>query len=466
MTLFLVLAADAVSAAIVSGRQRHLIFAGIWVGIAFQAKMLEAWLVLPAFGLAYLFGRNDGWANRLRKAAVGGLVAGVVSLSWMTIVTLTPATDRPYVDGSQHNSVYEQVFVYNGFGRTNQQTGFAGLAGLLGSGESNGSRPTSGNGSPPAWNRLIQGDVGRDTGWLLPAALAVGVAGLFTRRRSYFILWTGWLVAMVAVFSDVFTFHSYYTAGLSPPIAAILGAGIASLWESRAKVRAVAARRGAVTALIVAGTVAYGIWLTRSSGSDTRGWWLWPVAVSLGAVAVVLLLASAVAWPHRTILAAALAVGTAAILVIPASGTAQIVAKQRGFGDTPFETAETAAANAVLAGSKSKRLVQVLPRLEKLQSGSPYVMAVSTSAVAAGFISATGKEILPIGGFTGTIPEPTISQLAGMVRAGKFHLALLIGGFHDPGLNWIASHCRHLVRRGGTIDLFICTPNDAPAAPG
>jgi hypothetical protein len=215
----------------------------------------------------------------------------------------------------------------------------------------------------------------------------------------------------------------------------------------------------------VAGTVAYGIWLIRSSGSDAPGW-LWPVAVSLGAVAVVLLLASAVTWPHRTILAAALIVGTAAILVIPASGTAQIVAKRRGFGDTPFETAETAAANAFLAGSGSKRLVSVLPRLEKLQLGSPYAMAVSTSAVAAGFISATGKEILPIGGFTGTIPEPTISQLAGMVRAGKFHLALLIRGFRDPGLNWIASHCRHLVRRGGTIDLFLCTPNDASAVPG
>jgi 4-amino-4-deoxy-L-arabinose transferase-like glycosyltransferase len=60
MTLFLVLAADAISAALVSGRQRYLVYAGVWVGIAFQAKMLEAWLVLPAFGLAYLFGRRIG----------------------------------------------------------------------------------------------------------------------------------------------------------------------------------------------------------------------------------------------------------------------------------------------------------------------------------------------------------------------------------------------------------------------
>ncbi len=453
MTLFLVLAADAVSAAIVSGRQRHLVFAGLWIGIAFQAKMLEAWLVLPAFGLAYLFGRTDGWSNKLRKVVVGGLVAVVVSLSWMTIVTFTPAADRPYVDGSQHNSVYEQVFVYNGFGRTNQQAAFEQFAGLLGTEVING--------PPPAWNRLAQGDLGRDTGWLLPAALAVGVGGLFTRRRSYFILWTGWLVAMVAVFSDVFTFHSYYTAGLSPPIAAILGAGIASLWASRTEVRAVALRRDSVAALIVAVTVGYGIWLIRSSGANAPTW-LWPLALWLGVVAVVLLMASAIARSRRTILAAALMAVMAAILVIPATGTAQLVAKQRGFADTPFESAKTAAAYAALLGSSSKGLGSFLPQLEKLQMGSPYVMAVYTSAVASEFISTTGKEFLPIGGFSGTIPEPTISQLEGMIRAGKFHLVLSIAG-HDPRLTWIASHCQHAGPGGGAIGLFFCSPKDASA---
>ena len=399
MTLFLVLAADAVSAAIVSGRQRHLILAGLWIGIAFQTKMLEAWLVLPAFGLAYLFGRTEGWADRLRKVAVGGLVAVVVSLSWMTVVTSIPAANRPYVDGSQHNSLYEQVFVYNGFGRTNQQAAFEQFAGLLGS--------DIVNGPPPAWNRLVQGDLGRDTGWLLPAGLAVGLGGLFTRRRSYYILWTGWLVAMVAVFSDIFTFHSYYTAALSPPIAAILGAGIAGLWESRPARRAVAARHDAAAALIVGGTVAYGAWLIRSLGASAPSW-LWTVAVSLASIAIVFLLVSAIAWSRRALLAVALIAGTAALLVIPASGSAQIVAKQRGFGDTPFESAKAAATNAALVGSSSKGFGSFLPSLEKLQMGSPWVMAVYTSAVASEFISATGKEILPIGGFSGTIPEPTI----------------------------------------------------------
>jgi 4-amino-4-deoxy-L-arabinose transferase-like glycosyltransferase len=458
MTLFLVLAADAVSAAIVSGRQRHLVFAGLWIGIAFQAKMLEAWVVLPAFGLAYLFGRTDGLAHKLRQVVVAGLVAGVVSLSWMTIVTLTPAADRPYVDGSQHNSVYEQVFVYDGFGRTSQQTAFQQFLGGV-------HLPQEVlNGPSPAWNRLVQGDLGRDTGWLLPVALAIGVGGLFTRRRSYFILWTGWLIPMVLVFSDVFIFHSYYTAALSPPMAAILGAGIAGLWASRTEVRAVAARRGAAAGLLVAGTVGYGIWLIQSSVATAPGW-LWPLAASMGAVAVVLLLASAAASSHRRLLVVALVAGTAAILVIPAAASGFLVAEQRGISDTPFESTQTAALYDALLGTSSRGFGSFFPQLEKLQMGSPYVMAVYTSAVASEFISATGKEVLPIGGFTGTIPEPTISQLEGMIRTGKFHLALLIGG-HDPRLTWIATHCRHLGPGAGAFGLLFCTPNDAPAARG
>ncbi len=459
MTLFLVLAADALSAALVSGRQRYLVYAGVWVGIAFQAKMLEAWLVLPAFGLAYLFGRKERWAHKVRQVVVAGLVAAVVSLSWMTVVTLTPARGRPYVDGSQNNSVYQQVFVYDGFGRANQQPAFQQFLGGI------HLSPEVLNGPSPAWNRLVQGELGRDTGWLLPAALAIGIGGLFTRRRSYFILWTGWLIPMVLVFSDVFIMHAYYTAALAPPIAAILAVGIASLWESRTEVRSVALRRCGAAGLVVAGTVAYGIWLTRSSGANAPTW-LGPLAASLGIAAVLLLVASAAAWSRRWILAVALTVGTAAILVIPASGAVLLASDHQGFTSSPFDSRKTTALYEALLGlSETKEIAKIVPVFEKLQMGSPYVMAVYTSAVASEFISATGKEFLPIGGFTGSIPEPTINQLEGMIRAGKFHLVLLTGG-HDPRLTWIAHHCQHLGPGSGSVGLFICRPADAPASRG
>jgi 4-amino-4-deoxy-L-arabinose transferase-like glycosyltransferase len=454
MVLFLVLAADAVSAAIVSGKQRHLVVAGLWVGIAFQTKMLEAWIVLPAFGLAYLFARPEGWLRKLRQVAIGGVVAAVVSLSWMTAVTLTPAHDRPYIDGSQHNSIYEQVLVYNGFGRSGEQSGFNNFTGTL------HLSPRVLNGPPRAWDRLFQGDIGRDTGWLLPTALLVGSGGLFTRRRGYFILWAGWLVSMVAVFSDVFILKSTYTPALAPPVAAILGGGIASLWESRHEARSLAVRHRVAAAAIATGTIGYSIWLIRSTGSNAP-LWLWPLAVSVGAVAVVLLVASAAMSTLRWLLAVALTIATAAIIVIPASASGVLVANGQGYADTPFESAKTVAVNdALLGASSSKSIGALLPTFEKLSGNSPYVMAVYTSAVAATFIAASGKEILPIGGFTGTIPEPTTGQLASMIREGKFHLVLLTGG-HDPRLTWIASHCSHPGQGRSTSGLFFCMPKDA-----
>ena len=152
MILFLVLAADAVSAAIVTGQQRKWVYAGIWVGLAFEAKMIEAWLILPALALAYFLGGPGSIGRKSRQILVGGLVALVVSLAWMTVVTLVPSSDRPYVDGSSNDSVYQQVFVYNGFGRVGEQTPDQNLA-------AKGVIPKSILGAPPGWNRLFDGEL-------------------------------------------------------------------------------------------------------------------------------------------------------------------------------------------------------------------------------------------------------------------------------------------------------------------
>ena len=50
MILFVVLAADAIVGAVLTGRWRNLLLGALWIGLAFQTKMLEAWLILPALG--------------------------------------------------------------------------------------------------------------------------------------------------------------------------------------------------------------------------------------------------------------------------------------------------------------------------------------------------------------------------------------------------------------------------------
>ena len=118
LILLLVLAADATSAALLSGSLRQLLLAGVWVGLAFQAKMIQAWLALPALAAAYLLAAPAAkLRTRCAHVALAGLVTAVVSLSWMTAVSLVPSQDRPYVDGSPDDWVYTQVFDYNGLGR-------------------------------------------------------------------------------------------------------------------------------------------------------------------------------------------------------------------------------------------------------------------------------------------------------------------------------------------------------------
>ena len=157
----------------------------------------------------------------LRLAAMVAVIA-VVSLSWMSFVSLTPVSHRPYVDGSLHDSIFEQVFDYNGLGRVGQPSPNAS------SGRRSASRSSSAPGPRPAWNRLLRGPYGRDIGWLLPAALAMVPLGLAARWRrprtdlvrAGVVLWGSWLVILTVVFSASATVISYYLAALarlSPP---------------------------------------------------------------------------------------------------------------------------------------------------------------------------------------------------------------------------------------------------------
>ena len=172
MILLVVLAADSTVTLILTGRWRSAVMAAAWVGLAFQAKMLQAWLFLPALGLACLVAGRGTNAQRLGRIAVMGATVAVVSLSYMTFVALTPASQRPYADGSSTNSIYHQVFVYNGFSRVGQHSSSPDelLGDTLGTAIFTQAAP------PPAWNRLLTASYGRDTGWLLPAAVISAIA--------------------------------------------------------------------------------------------------------------------------------------------------------------------------------------------------------------------------------------------------------------------------------------------------
>jgi len=456
MVLCLVLAVDAVVGALTTGRWWGMVAAGAWVGLAFQAKMIEAWLVLPALGLVYLVAAAGSWVRRLATVAALVAVAGAVSLSWMTAVTLTPASSRPYADGSRDNSVFQQVFVYNGLGRVDQESPNQLLSRTIGI-----RIPPP---PPPGWHRLLTGALGRNGGWLLPAAVISVAAGLVSTRRrprgdplrAHVLVWGGWLAVLAATFSVSTSLNSYYVAALSPPVAALVASGAMQAWRAR---RSVAARVvTAATAVISAG---YAAWLLPSAGTGLPGW-LQAVVVALGVAAVVAVVLVAVGVPVRGVLSAGPVLALAALLVVPTVASASIAVNRLGPFDTPFQP-EGVTLGVRTFFDLAAATDRFLPRLEQVRRGAPYLMATQTSALAAPFIFTSGQEVLPIGGFTGTIPEPTLATLRSLVHAGAFHLVLLSASTTDPRLVWVTRHCLPVAQPAGAaspstdrIAIFYC----------
>jgi 4-amino-4-deoxy-L-arabinose transferase-like glycosyltransferase len=116
-TMCLVLAAAATQRAVAGGRLRPLVLAGVWVGLAFQCKMVEAWAVLPALAAAYLLAAPPKALRRVLHVVIAGVVTAAVSIAWIVIVALVPGADRPYIDGTVNNNPFSMVFGYNALTR-------------------------------------------------------------------------------------------------------------------------------------------------------------------------------------------------------------------------------------------------------------------------------------------------------------------------------------------------------------
>ncbi|MFC7395329.1 glycosyltransferase family 39 protein [Scopulibacillus cellulosilyticus] len=94
-----------------------LLLSFILVGIGFNVKMLEAYMVLPAFYLFYFIAAKAKWTKRIGQLILATVVLAAVSLSWATTVDMVPKDQRPYIGSSQTNSVLELALGYNGISR-------------------------------------------------------------------------------------------------------------------------------------------------------------------------------------------------------------------------------------------------------------------------------------------------------------------------------------------------------------
>jgi 4-amino-4-deoxy-L-arabinose transferase-like glycosyltransferase len=437
MILLVVLAADAIVSAIVKAQMWNVLLAGLWIGLAFQAKMIEAWLILPGLAIIYLIAAPGRIPRRVLAVGALGMVTVAVSLSWMLFVTAQPKDGRPYVDGSTSDSVFQQVFDYNGFGRIDQPSPNAVLFKTIGIG---GLPATA-----PGWNRMLAGPFGEDTGWLIPAAAVVLCCGLLARRRerrddllrASMLLWGTWLAALIIVFSVSTTINSYYTAALTPAIGGLIGTGVAMAWQHRrtALLRLI----GAAT---VVGSALYAAWLLPSAGTGLPGW-LGTTVLAFGLSVGAVLVASI--WVHAgRMVAGALALGLGAVLIAPTVASASVVSNGLGSFDTPFEPAAIANGTKLLFGPTTRVTAQaLLPQLERLRSQfhTKDLMATQTAVLAAPTIFESGIEVYPLGGYDGGGSVPTLGHLKFLIAHHYFHVVLASLSSHDARYAWVRHHC-------------------------
>ncbi|MBX5436862.1 MAG: glycosyltransferase family 39 protein [Alicyclobacillaceae bacterium] len=277
LVLSMLLAADAMWKSIRTGRFRWLVLAGIIEGVAFNIKMMEAYLVLPAVYATYILVYRLNWRRKCLHLVGLSLVIGAVSFSWPVAVDLTPAQDRPWVGSTQTNSEIELIFGYNGIERLTGRAApgrsphaqaatlpsgesgqaFAGAANSPANGDDGsatpfparltrsrfrvGAAPDGGlfGGGSAGPLRLFRSDLAGQISWLLPFALLACVPLLrrvhwrraMSPREAGTVFWLAWLLPMAAFFSVARFFHPYYMITMAPAIAALTGGGLARMWR-------------------------------------------------------------------------------------------------------------------------------------------------------------------------------------------------------------------------------------------
>jgi 4-amino-4-deoxy-L-arabinose transferase-like glycosyltransferase len=462
LVLTVLVAAWAVLYAAETGRLRWLLVGVVVVGLGFNVKMLEAYLVLPAFYLLYLVAAPLGWWRRLVHLGVATIVLLVVSLSWAAVVDLTPADQRPYIGNSSNNSELNLIVGWNGAARLlggglpgggvggaadsqstqqlpSSQGGFQGgspggvgfVSGLI-SGE---------NGNPGPF-RLLNEQLAGQIGWLLPLAL-VGFLAASWQRRPHLpldrqhqapLLWGMWLLTMVAFFSVAGIFHRYYLVMLAPAIAALVGIGVVRLWKDYRS----PGWRGWLLPLTLVGIGILHVYILSYYGDWSR--WLTPPIAGLCLLSAVGLVfmrlrpkLKASAYPLG-----AAAVGILALLVAPTAWAATTLQREDVTGVTsPFAGPDvpgnnpSAFHNQTSASSSGKLLFTIanpllMNYLQAHQGSARYLLAASNAPSATPIILQTNEPVISIGGIIGRDPVLSTNKLANLVNEGDVRFFLIM----------------------------------------
>ena len=355
-----------------------------------------------------------------------------------------------------------------------------------------------------------------------------------TRRtdqvRAGFVMWGTWLLTVGLIFSKMSTIpHTAYMSSLAPPLAALSAAGLVMFWRYYRAGDA----RGWMLPVAVAAELAWAVFLWRDYAGFLP--WVRTAAVVAGVIAIVVMVVTKLTRRARARLATAgLTVGVVAALAAPSAWAASVLDTRYGgssfnasagpagamgggravggtgggpasgqasgqardefierfggdggyrssagryrrrTGDRGFGGAAGGGAGGILGSttalSASER--ELYDYVSAHRDGASYLMAVSSWNEASPYILSTGQEVMPMGGFSGSVPEPTLARVKELVSSGQLRFFLLGGSGGAAGggsggggttaqtiASWVQNACRTVPAGdygSGAETLYVC----------
>jgi 4-amino-4-deoxy-L-arabinose transferase-like glycosyltransferase len=305
----------------------------------------------------------------------------------------------------------------------------------------------------PGLLRLFNEPLGGQIVWLLPVAL-LGMLALAWQRRPRFrenrqqqslILWGTWLLTMAVFFSAASFFHQYYLSTLAPAICALFGIGVVVMWQDYRR----SGWRGWLLPLALILTALEQIHIIVSNPS--WGTWLIPlIAISCAIAAVILFVARLV--PRlglgARVLVPTLCLGLLGLMLTSAVwSTIPVLANEAA--DLPV-AGPSGQTGGGFGGNSSTADSALIKYLVAHKGSAKYLVAVANSNEADSIILATNQPVMALGGFSGSDPILTTTQLAALVKSGTVRYFLLNGsGGGGPGgssqsalTTWITQHAK------------------------
>jgi 4-amino-4-deoxy-L-arabinose transferase-like glycosyltransferase len=437
MVLLMMAAVYCAVRAIEAASTRWIVLAGVALGFAFLAKMLEGIMVMPAIGLMYLVAAPTPLRRRLLQL-VGALAAFGVSAGWFVVLTLVwPAGSRPYLAGSTDDNFMNLVLGYNGFARVLGKNDHAfalspdvgaaaGTEFQLGAGHHGGGFGADSHGL----TRLFTGEFGFEIGWLLPAALLAFVLVLVARGRAPrtdvvragAIVFGSWMLVDGLVLSYMKTMvHPYYCLSFVPAVCGMLAIGGHEMCGRRESWLG----RGGLIAMLV-GTGVWSWWLLGRN-ADWFPALRWVILVLTVGAAVGLLASSAKARPRLA--AAALLVG----LIGAGLGTAAYSIATIGQPHSGGMPLVGPAQPDTRHGGWDQGVDN--PQLDALlrNTDTDWSAAIDRSSPAASLELSTDTAVMAIGGFGGSDPTPTLSEFQQDVANHRIGYYIAPAQNHHPG---------------------------------